>query len=97
MPTSSEDSHFARHHVTAILVAHDGATWLPEVVASLYKQKRSVDQLIAVDTGSLDDSAALMRNAGIRVVDVPRDTGFGAAVNFALRYCLLYTSDAADE
>ena len=58
MPTSRiEPPIRARHHVTAILVAHDGATWLPEVVASLSKQKHEIDQLIAVDTGSKDDSA----------------------------------------
>lgn len=89
MPTSQDQSLRSPHHVTAILVAHDGATWLPEVVASLSKQKRAVDQLIAIDTGSQDGSASLMRNAGIQVIDMPRETGFGAAVNFALQYPLL--------
>jgi glycosyltransferase involved in cell wall biosynthesis len=51
--------------VTAILVAHNGATWLPEVVASLTKQRHEIDQVIAVDTGSSDDSARLLKNAGI--------------------------------
>lgn len=47
MPTSLKNNH----HVTAIVVSHDGALWLPEVVASLSKQKHAIDQLVAVDTG----------------------------------------------
>ncbi|MEY3715395.1 MAG: hypothetical protein RL155_270, partial [Actinomycetota bacterium] len=42
MPTSSQN------FVTAIIVSHDGALWLPEVVASLAKQKRTIDQVIAI-------------------------------------------------
>jgi len=42
--------------VSAILVTHDGATWLSEVVAALSSQKHHVDQIIAVDTGSKDNS-----------------------------------------
>ena len=34
-----------QHFVTAILVSHDGALWLPEVVASLAKQKRAIDRI----------------------------------------------------
>ena len=84
MPTSISNSLRSRHHVTAILVSHDGATWLPEVVASLTKQRHEIDQLIAVDTGSLDDSPRLLKNAGIPTIDAPRDTGFGAAIDIAL-------------
>jgi GT2 family glycosyltransferase len=48
------------HRVTAILVLHDGATWLPEVVASLTSQTHQIDQIVAVDTGSKDSSAKLV-------------------------------------
>jgi GT2 family glycosyltransferase len=84
MPTSISNSLRARHHVTAILISHDGATWLPEVVASLAKQRHEIDQLIAVDTGSKDESLRLIKNAGIQALTAPRDTGFGAAVDIAL-------------
>ena len=40
-------------NVTAIIVSHDGVTWLSEVVASLSSQKLKVDQIIAVDNGSM--------------------------------------------
>jgi GT2 family glycosyltransferase len=34
-------------YVTAILVTHNGVTWLSEVVASLSSQKHLLDQLMA--------------------------------------------------
>ncbi|MFM8694641.1 MAG: glycosyltransferase family 2 protein, partial [Actinomycetota bacterium] len=78
MPTS--DNSF----VTAIIVSHNGALWLPEVVASLAKQKRAIDQIIAIDTGSEDSSVKLLRGAGIATISTAKETGFGAAVNQAL-------------
>lgn len=72
------------HRVTAILVLHDGATWLPEVVVSLTSQTRQIDQVIAVDTGSLDSSAKLVKGARIPVLTMDRDTGFGEAVSHAV-------------
>ena len=84
MPTSISNSLRSRHHVTTILVAHNGATWLPEVVASLTKQRHEIDQVIAVDTSSKDDSARLLKNAGITTLSAPRETGFGEAVEIAL-------------
>ena len=78
MPTS--DNNF----VTAIIVSHDGALWLPEVVTSLAKQRRPIDQLIAIDTGSQDSSVKLLKNAGITTFTSGRETGFGAAINEAL-------------
>lgn len=71
-------------YVTAILITHDGATWLSEVVAGLSSQKRVVDQIIAVDTGSKDNSVKLLNNAGFEVIQKSRSTGFGAAVSAAV-------------
>ena len=70
--------------VSAILITHDGATWLSEVVAALSSQKHPVDQIIAVDTGSKDNSIKLLSNSGIEVINKPRSTGFGAAVSAAV-------------
>ena len=72
------------HRVTAILVLHDGATWLPEVVASLTSQTRELDQIIAVDTGSIDSSAKLVKGARIPVLPMDRETGFGEAISSAV-------------
>jgi len=72
-------------HVTAILVVHDGALWLPEVVASLTSQKRSADQILAVDTGSTDSSAALLKGAKIPTLSLDRESGFGDAIWAAIQ------------
>jgi GT2 family glycosyltransferase len=72
-------------HVTAILVVHDGALWLPEVVASLTSQKRSSDQILAVDTGSTDSSAALLKGAKIPTLTLDRESGFGDAIWAAIQ------------
>ncbi|MDQ1708712.1 MAG: hypothetical protein QOG49_97, partial [Frankiaceae bacterium] len=68
--------------VTAILVAHDGAAWLPEVLAALRGQIRSADLVIAVDTGSVDSTKRLLA-AEIEardIVSAGRTDGFGTAV-----------------
>ena len=72
------------HRVTAILVLHDGATWLPEVVVSLTSQTHQIDQIVAVDTGSLDSSAKLVKGARIPVLPMDRETGFGEAIFHAV-------------
>jgi len=72
------------HRVSAILVVHDGATWLPEVVASLASQTRAFDHIVAVDTGSVDSSAKLLKGARIPILTMSRETGFGAAIAYAV-------------
>ncbi len=70
--------------VSAILVVHDGSTWLPEVVASIVSQSRNVDQILAVDTGSTDGSAKLLKGARIPVATLDRTTGFGEAISYGV-------------
>lgn len=70
--------------VTALLVVHDGATWLPEVVASIASQSRGADQILAIDTGSLDSSAKLLKGARIPTVTLDRATSFGAAIQYGI-------------
>ncbi|MGE0820149.1 MAG: glycosyltransferase [Candidatus Nanopelagicales bacterium] len=74
-----------RHDVTAVLVAHDGARWLPAVLTALGRSTRLPDRLIAVDTGSTDETPDLLSRAvesGLvsAVVGADRGTGYGAAV-----------------
>ena len=71
-------------YVTAILVTHNGVTWLSEVVASLSSQKHLPDQIIAVDNGSIDGSVKLLSNAGIPVIKQSKSAGFGSAVATAV-------------
>jgi GT2 family glycosyltransferase len=83
LPSSS---HLTEFHVTAVLVAHNGAAWLPEVVASLASQTRPIDYTIAVDTGSEDASAKLLKRARLHSLSLPATTGFGEAIDVALTY-----------
>jgi GT2 family glycosyltransferase len=70
--------------ITALLVVHDGVTWLPEVVASIASQTLSADQILAIDTGSIDASAKLLKGARIPTVTLNRTTSFGNAVAYGL-------------
>ena len=78
---------FPRHVVTAVLVSHDGARWLPDALAGLLGQERPVQNVVAADTGSADDSARLLTDAlgADRVLHLARRTGFGQAVEEAAR------------
>ncbi|MFF4960497.1 glycosyltransferase family 2 protein [Streptomyces sp. NPDC001222] len=86
---------FPRHVVTAVLVAHDGARWLPDALAGLLGQERPVQNAMAADTGSADDSARLLTDAlgGDRVLHLARRTGFGQAVEEANRGAAVLTPD----
>lgn len=84
LQTPESGSPTTSFHVTAILVAHNGATWLPEVVASLASQTRPIDYTIAIDTGSHDASAKLLKRARLHFISLPEDTGFGEAIATAL-------------
>ncbi|OKJ99829.1 family 2 glycosyl transferase [Streptomyces sp. CB03234] len=83
----TQQPEFPKHVVTAVLVSHDGARWLPDVLAGLLGQERPVQNVIAADTGSADDSARLVTEAigDDRVLHLARRTGFGAAVDEAAR------------
>lgn len=78
---------FPRHVVTAVLVSHDGARWLPDALAGLLGQERPVQNAVAADTGSADDSARLVTEAlgAERVLHLARRTSFGTAVDEATR------------
>ena len=73
-----------KHRVTAVLVSHNGAVWLPEVVAALTSQTRPIDLITAVDTGSEDASIKLLKSARIPFFSADRETGFGHAVSLAV-------------
>ncbi|OLT28216.1 glycosyl transferase family 2 [Nocardiopsis sp. CNR-923] len=76
----------ARHVVTAVIVSHDGARWLPETLAAVRGQSRPVQRVVAADTGSTDGSAELLTEylPDDAVLDLPATTGYGDAVRGAL-------------
>ncbi|CAL9438654.1 hypothetical protein SUDANB58_02201 [Streptomyces sp. enrichment culture] len=81
--------------VTAVLVSHDGARWLPDALAALLGQERPVQYAVAADTGSADTSAQLVADAlgDDRVLHLARRTGFGQAVEEASRTVPVLTPD----
>ena len=83
--------------ITAILVSHDGATWLPESIAAISAQTRSVDRMVAVDTGSIDNSVKMLTGAGITVIKTDRDAGFGDAIALALGSAKKLKSEEQEE
>jgi GT2 family glycosyltransferase len=85
-PTSTEDTAPLAVTVTAVLVAHDGAAWLPRALAAVSAQTWLPDRVIGVDTGSTDETPGLLRRqlGAERVVTVGRTVGFGDAVRAGL-------------
>jgi GT2 family glycosyltransferase len=75
-----------RHVVTAVVVGHEGAAWLPRLTEALWAMARRPDRLIAIDTGSTDDTAQLLAEMpGVEpVVSLSARTGFGTAVTRGL-------------
>ncbi len=76
----------ARHIVTAVVVTHDGARWLPDTLEAVRGQSRPVQRVVGVDTGSQDRSGAILAEyiAADAITTLPRQTGFGDAVRSAL-------------
>ncbi|MDF1479181.1 glycosyltransferase family 2 protein [Leifsonia sp. H3M29-4] len=72
--------------VTAVLVARNGAKYLPRTLAALAAQTRRPDRVIPVDAGSSDATARLLSEAfPARLVSTPGRRTFGAAVSAALQ------------
>ncbi|MFI9269109.1 glycosyltransferase [Kitasatospora sp. NPDC052896] len=77
---------YPRHLVTAVIVSHDGARWLPQALAGLLGQDRQVQRITAVDTGSTDASPQLLRDTLVDwlpstgPIVLGRRAGFGTAV-----------------
>ena len=72
--------------VLAVLVCHDGETWLPDVLDSLTRLARRPRWVVAVDTGSTDGTPGLLAasNSVDVVLTLDRGTGFGSAVAAAV-------------
>jgi GT2 family glycosyltransferase len=72
--------------VTAVLVVHNGARWLPTTLAALRSQDRAPDRIVAVDTGSTDAGPRIITRAlgTTRLVQCPATTSYGAAIEAGL-------------
>jgi GT2 family glycosyltransferase len=78
----------AAHHVTAVLVAHNGERWLERSLTALSQLDRVPDRIVAVDTGSRDATPDLLAAAlgGHAVTRALKTTGFGEAVAAGIRH-----------
>jgi len=87
-----------RHTVTAIIVAHDGARLLPPLVEALQAQSYPVERVVGVDTGSRDRSGSVLAEliGNDAVFGMDRNTGFGEAVEVALRHGAATRTDRTD-
>jgi GT2 family glycosyltransferase len=74
-----------KFHVVAVLVTHNGAVWLPKVVAALGSQTRPIDFISAIDTGSTDSSTKLLKSARIPFITTESDAGYGKAVSLVMQ------------
>jgi GT2 family glycosyltransferase len=67
--------------VAAVVPHWNRRDLLQTLLANLRQQTRPFDEIIVVDNGSGDDSAAVAERAGARVVRLASNLGFAAAVN----------------
>jgi GT2 family glycosyltransferase len=73
--------------VTALMVSHNGSRWLPAVLAGLERLTRLPDEIVTVDTGSRDDSVALLEGAfGPGVVQLDARSSYAEAVRSGLAH-----------
>lgn len=70
--------------VIAVLVARNGAEYLPRTLAALAAQTRRPDSVLLVDANSSDASGSLLAEKGA-VITSPGRRSFGAAVAHALQ------------
>ena len=67
-----------REPVAVVIPVRDGADLVLDAVESVRAQGSAVAELVAVDNGSVDETAAVLGAAGVRVVTEPT-SGAGAA------------------
>jgi len=71
--------------VAAVVPHWNRRDLLQMLLANLAGQTRSFDEIIVVDNGSTDDSAAVAELAGATVIRLATNLGFAAAVNRGLK------------
>lgn len=71
--------------VSVIIPNWNGAAMLRRTLVCLARQSEAPAEIIVVDNGSVDDSAAVIREAEARLISLPENRGFSAAVNEGIR------------
>jgi len=71
--------------ITVYVPCYDAAPWLDRVLPALQAQTLPAAEILVVDDGSRDDSVAIARRHGVRVVRHERNRGLSAARNTGFR------------
>jgi len=71
--------------VAAVVPHWNRRDLLHTLLANLAEQTRPFDEVIVVDNGSTDDSAAVAAQAGAQVIRLDRNLGFAPAVNRGIK------------
>ncbi|WP_426573001.1 glycosyltransferase family 2 protein [Aquihabitans sp. McL0605] len=77
-----------------IIPAYNEAASLPAVLARL-RASRPDDDVVVVDDGSTDATAAVAREQGVVVLSLPFNLGIGGALRTGFRYAVLHGYDRA--
>jgi glycosyltransferase involved in cell wall biosynthesis len=67
-------------NASVILPAHDEAATIAAVVEACARSSPEVREVVVVDDGSTDETGAIARSAGARVVELPDNRGKGHAL-----------------
>jgi GT2 family glycosyltransferase len=67
--------------VSAIIPTWNRADLLASILSNLEQQTRKLDEVIVVDNGSSDNSQQIAREFNAKVIALPQNRGFAAAVN----------------
>ena len=84
-----------RPSVLVVLVAKDGAEWLPQCLMALSRQTHPRIGVLAIDNASADRSSELLTSAlgADRVVELEHNVGFAGAVTRALDSAMARQAD----
>ncbi|WP_063890714.1 glycosyltransferase [Sciscionella sediminilitoris] len=84
--------------VLCVLVCHDGQEWLSEVLEAIARSRPRPLRVVAVDTGSVDDTAGLLEASAVvdEVLTLDRETGYAAAVHAGVAHARERWGDTAE-
>ena len=83
LPPAALQWTWAPEQVALYMPAYNAGPFLEQTVPALLEQAYPLEEVIVVDDGSSDDTAARARDLGVRVVQHPENRGLAAARNTA--------------
>lgn len=72
--------------VSAVIPAYNEEKTIADVISAL-KKVHLINEIIAVNDGSIDQTEKTAENSGARVITLPKNTGKGAAVKAGVGQC----------